>query len=382
MTWLEGRNTIDRLSIMMLIGLLVSIFACTEDTLPDEPQPVVHMQQDTTSHEIDWKVYVFGPGIPSSYFLDIKAFSDSNVWVGGFVYMGERDSTGHYPDPSAVFHWDGVKWTDYQVPLGRCKSENSYYGAIFSLDGRPSDMYFTDQVGESSYYNGISFSVTCYPRDPDSYYGVGSDDIFYTNAGGLYFCGEYPGRIARLINGEIETLVDIPGAPFHSIVANESGDIWCAGHNPYKNTSAFYRYDKNGVLHDISKDFRRGIDTPLKHVTSVWVSADSLYAAAGPFLYIQDQQDTSHYIMHDMLSIDPTNAYYECITGTADNDVFVGGHFMSLIHYNGKSLRYYPDLYDMFGGGIIYGISATHDYVYVCGEDRNTRAVIGIGKRR
>jgi hypothetical protein len=108
-----------------------------------------------------------------------------------------------------------------------------------------------------------------------------------------------------------------------------------------------------------------------------------LYANIASYLYIQALYDTSHYRYLSGTDVAKPWGYKSCITGNGDNDVFMAGHFMTVVHYNGKSLRSYPELSRMFvEGGVFHSISVTKDYVYVAGTTQQTQAVVAIGKRK
>jgi hypothetical protein len=116
-------------------------------------------------------------------------------------------------------------------------------------------------------------------------------------------------------------------------------------------------------------------------VTSLWISSDSLYAYTAGYLYIQALYDTSHYRYINTTEVDEPDGYKVCMAGTGDNDVFMAGHFLTVVHYNGKSLRSYPELSRKFAGGVFNAIALTKDRVYLAGYTDRTMAIIAVGKR-
>jgi hypothetical protein len=362
--------------------------ACSDPVEPQDPPPL-HVQQDTTSHDIDWTVYTFGPGIPSSSLHDIIAFSDTNVWAVGFVYPDTRDSTGSYGNPYTVFRWNGREWTKYKVPMSRCTgSGNTFYGTIRAIAGTSSDVWMSSSAGEGVRSDGETFTPTCIKADSTQWYGAAGDAIYYASPNEIYFAGSYSSKsdyseITLYRNGGFQRIAHIPGiAPITSLVGDGKGNLWAAGYSGTTGNGCFIQRTPDGVVHDLHRDMRIDGKWPFKGFTSLWRSDDSLYGWAAGYLFVQALYDTSHYRIISELNLAATTWHKHEVGGSANNDVYMVGADCSVTHYNGKSVKSYPDLSRMAGGGNFYAVSATEDFVYVCGSTEETRAVIAIGRKR
>jgi hypothetical protein len=372
-------------SFFMAVLLLCS--ACDDPVEPRDPPPV-HVQQDTTSHDIDWTVYTFGPGIPSSSLHDIIAFSDTNVWAVGYVYPEMRDSTGSYGNPYTVFRWNGREWKKYKVPMSRCTgSGNTFYGTIRAIAGTSDDIWMNARSGEGVRSDGVTFTPSCFQADSTSIYGALSDDILYMSANEIYFAGSTikhdHSDITLFSNGGFRRIALIPGiVPVTSLVGDGKGNLWAAGYSGTTGRGCFIHRTPDGVVHDLLKEVKVDGTWPFKALTSLWISDDTLYGGFGGYLYIQALYDTSYYRFISDKSTDPPYGHKTAIDGTGDNDVFMVGAYGTVTHYNGKTVQSYPMLSQQIGAGMFYGISVTENYVYVCGSTEETRAAIAIGRKR
>jgi hypothetical protein len=365
-----------------LLVALLALLSC-DDPVEPVPPPPPHVQQDTTSHEIEWTVYLFGPGIPSSSLRDIIAFSDTNVWFVGGVFPETPDTGALGRAPYTVLRWNGREWRKFKVPMGSCASDATRLVTINSIAGEERNLWMSGVSGSGARSDGERFWSDCFKSDSNSYYGVPSDDILYVSADEVYFCGSFgSGEISLYQNKRYRSIAKFPYSPVTSLAGDGKGNLWAGGYDLDTGKGSFIWYTPDGTVRDIRK--RELIDNrwDFRGISSLWISGDSLYANIASYLYIQALYDTSHYRYLSGIEVAKPWGYKSCIAGNGDNDVFMAGHFMTVVHYNGKSLRSYPELSRMFvEGGVFHAISVTKDYVYVAGTTQQTQAVVAIGKR-
>jgi hypothetical protein len=362
--------------------LLLLFLSCTEPLQPTPP-PRPHEQQDTTSHDIEWTVYMFGPGIPSSSILDIIAFSDTDVWAVGSVYGETRDSTGRRPHYN-LLRWDGKRWSKHAVRAGDCKGGSSDW-KLSSIAGVQGDVVLMTAAGGYARSDGARYWHGCFTADSAADWGVPSNAIHYRSSKEMYFSGATRsgmGELSMYRDGRVRKIATVPWAPIKSLQGDHRGYLWAGGHQYTDDKGSFLCFLPNTEVMDLRKTEKIDGLWDFSGVSSLWISKDTLYANVPGYLYIQALYDTSHYRYLRISEADPTRGYKTCMTGRANNDVFVAGHRFSVVHYNGKTMRAYPELAALFGGyGIFLGMSMTAEYVYICGFREDTRAVIAVGRR-
>jgi hypothetical protein len=370
------------LSGSLLVALL-ALLSC-DDPVEPVPPPPPHVQQDTTSHEIEWTVYLFGPGIPSSSLRDIIAFSDTNVWFVGGVFPETPDTGALGRDPYTVLRWNGREWRKFKVPMRRCRTQSIFMSSITSVAGLPNDLWLCSSAGEGAKWNGLEFYPICVKADSTRPWGAACKDILFYSENEVYFAGDIlgTGEITRYSNGSYSKISSFPDSPVTSLAGDGKGNLWAGGYDLITGKGSFIWRTPSGSVIDIRKSELIDGEWDFLGVSSLWISRDSLYAYTAGYLYIQALYDTSHYRYLSGVEVAKPWGYKTCITGNGDNDVFMAGGFMTVVHYNGKSLRSYPELSRMFvEGGVFHAISVTKDYVYVAGTTQQTQAVVAIGKR-
>jgi hypothetical protein len=78
----------------------------------------------------------------------------------------------------------------------------------------------------------------------------------------------------------------------------------------------------------------------------------------------------------------PFNGFLTKIRGTALNDVFVGGHFGAIQHFNGYTWHYYPEAAPYEREYVLRLMSYIPDHVYFVGDDKAGVSYVIHGKRK
>ena len=367
--------------VLCLSATFIIVVSCSESTAPIV-QPPLHVQQDTTSHEVEWTIYKFGPGIPSSSLRDIIAFSPDDVWAVGNVYDDEPDSSGRYSKPYNALHWNGSVWEKRRITLYNCDPDLSGVDMIWSIEGEDNGFLVCNSSGAGAFFNGNEFVPRCIKADFSVWYGAATEDICYVSEREWYFVGNNLGKGEVTIGQPpyYNRVVHLEGMPINRVVSDGRGNVWACGFD-YLGHASFMRVTESHELQDLRKYYKVDGHYKFGGLSSLWISKDSLYGAFGAFLYVQALYDTSHYRFMSQIGIDPFRAVKWCMDGTGDNDVFMAGSFNSVVHYNGRGLHYYPDIYQSVGGGDINGICVNDNYIYLCGSNMSTHAFVAIGRR-
>lgn len=319
-----------------------------------ESPPLKISTMDTTSHDISWEIFTFGT--ISNSLRDVAIINGSDIWAAGQMYM--PDSTGNLILYNAV-HWDGQQWELKRIPfIGSCSavdyppiraiwafSENNILftngGAIARYDGSAT---FLD-CGMNSLLDGAISKI--FATDPSNVYAVG---------GAGTIVRYYEGSWQKIESGTTIDLLDIWGSPDGSVV-------WVCGYNngvgtvllKIHNNKAEKVYDDSEHLGIIRADSLSG------GLTSLWTNnARQIYIMSTAGMYIAPANTSGN-----ARRIFDTS-YPRRIRGTGINDIFVGGDFSLMAHYNGVTLRFYND----FAGNIrTWGIDMTDNLIVLAGRD-------------
>lgn len=127
---------------------------------------------DTTSQNFSFEILEFGDGFESSYFNDVWAFSENNIWVCGYIF---EPSFGR----KNIMHWDGSNWEPLGIQFNSSgidgiwaqDSSNIYFAAGFIIKYK--DGTFTEiSLGNIGLQNGQRVEKL-WGSSENNIYGVG-----------------------------------------------------------------------------------------------------------------------------------------------------------------------------------------------------------------
>ena len=351
--------------ITFIISLsLFSIIAWTCSDEPTKPPPPTPTEPDTTTHEFTWQTYYFGDA--QSYFQDVFAISDTDVWAVGHVFL--RDSAGQIDiaNPYNAVHWNGMMWklvrvyekpwtpsplncvfridtnavwVGSSIPSKWDGNRWNHYGSqqgypvggwITKAWGNKSEMFFAGESGSITQWDGSVFRKMTTNTTIDLY------DISGKYDGKIYACG-----------GE-----------FNGIVLAYDGAQWSAI-DSLSDNGAIARWTvfaTNGFF-AVGGDDVRFIDTAYSKTLT------------------KPPKEVLEGALKNGLPIGTI-----CIRGSSRKNVFAVGSWQYVIHYNGKTWKWYDELWDETGH-TQYAVSATNNSVFIAGY-KNGRATILIGRRK
>ncbi len=327
------------------------------------PAPPPPSEPDTTSHDFTWTTYTLGDG--QSYLQDVYAVNDTDVWAVGEIYL--KDSTGKLDlKMYNAIHWDGKMWKPQRVFWHYQGQEG--ISALNAVSGfSSSDVWVApapahwDGVSWTSHtVNDIATGTTykIWGRSPDDVYFVGS------NGSIMHYI---PWIFQKMESRTTTDLLDISGV--------FKGKIYACG-GMYSGIVLEYdgaRWSEVDSLSD-SKIGR----------WSLWADEKFFCVGGHDLRYI----DTKY---GDTLRMPPKDILEgglgaglpivtEGIHGSDRRNVFAVGSWQYVIHYNGKSWKWYDALWDL-NGPTQYGVSATANSVFIVGENGG-RATILVGRRK
>ena len=338
--------------------------------------PVV--QQDTTSHLINWIIDDLGGGVNSSTLYDCAIENDSSIYAVGEVYM--VDSLG-YPDPNIynLVRWNGSAWVLSRLQFFTFCGQ-SYTGSyptksIIVFGKNDILISFGSQV---THYNGKNqLKTECIPVSVNKLWGTTSNNLYAVgNNGGI---AHYQNGVwTKLESGTDVNLRDVWGSPDGSVV-------WAAGFEDSYGT-VFLRSTSSG-FEKVLEISSPNIPHPINQITHVFKSlwtdkADTVYLGAIGRVYATPKNTTGYAkenIWWDYANQTKYPPETNIIRGTAGNDIFVAGYLQSIRHWNGASWKDYPEIE---GDGTWRGMTVKGNLVIAVGENFSTgNAIIAIGYR-
>ena len=141
---------------------------------------------DTTSHNFTWETFEFGGINGSSYFSDVAIINENNIWAVGEIHTEDTDkfdSNGVWVQPYNAVHWNGNTWEferiggygygEYNVVYAF--SENDvWFGGFIKWDG---EKYTVHTSGFPFLPNGDGWRIK-------SMWGTSSQDFYVVGNGG------------------------------------------------------------------------------------------------------------------------------------------------------------------------------------------------------
>jgi hypothetical protein len=325
---------------------------------------------DTTSHNLNWQVFLFGQH-QHSRINDISIIDENNIWAVGEIYL--LDSLGQQDvQPYGVSIWNGQTWElkklfyNNNIPVTPrgilvINSRDIYLasGSIFHWDGTSSTVQMV--------YSRLSFSDSLATIEKlwgrsEMIYGVGHAGTIVSYENGQW--------------GRIESGTDVD---LYDIWGDKDGTIWACGYSDDYSISALLRYNGNGietVYLGNSSDQNNGFY--IGPISGVWgASYFRIYMMNWSGIYTQ--ANSNKFFLEKEITRFSDVGFG--IDGTDDNNIFACGEgFVG--HWNGISYKEYPELYK--DSRTFYSVCVKGNTVCAGGTDYNgyiySQAVIVLSK--
>ncbi|MDD5764969.1 MAG: hypothetical protein PHW79_01775 [Candidatus Marinimicrobia bacterium] len=328
------------------------------DEISDHSEPIEVTTLDTTSHEIEWTISRFG--YIGSYLRDVCIISEDDIWAVGFI---ETEETMHNDtlDPYNAAHWNGTEWELRRINPITITGQN-YSSSI-------SDIYATSTnniwavYGIPMYYDGnswIQYHLFNMGYEMSGIllqcWGPSSNNMYFAGTNGCFV--HYSNTSWTIIETNTSrTINDIHGLSSDLVyMVGSDQDTW---------SSNFIIYEDGKI---------RNMDFPDTCVQAVYATAWNDVYLVGQGLLYYDGRKINDWQWSDDL---PMNLF-QSVSGNGPNDIFLAGHFGTIIHYNGKTWKYYNTLNNT---NVLLGAVAVKDDVIIAVGDYGQQANIYHGVR-
>jgi len=305
---------------------------------------------DTTSHEVEWTTYRYG--YLGSYLRDVCIISEDDIWAVGNIET--------YSGPYNAVHWNGAEWELKRInpmslsgPYSSCITDICATTAneIWAVYGIPMYGDGNNWVEYHLYNMGYNLSGVLFQC-----WGPSSDNMYFAGQNGclVHYCDSIWTVIETNTN---RTVYDIYGLSADLVyMVGSDQDDW---------SSNFIIYE-NGVINNL--------DFPDTCMQAVYATAWNDVYLAGQGLLYYDGRKINDWPWPAGL---PKNLL-QAVRGNGPNDIFLAGHFGTVIHYNGKTWKYYNILNN---ANVLLGAVAVKDDVIIVVGDYGQQANIYHGVR-
>ncbi len=330
-------------------------------------QTVTATTLDTTSHDFTWETFTFGGANGSSYLRDVAIINENDIWAVGEIHTEDDfDSLGHYQPYNAV-HWNGEEWELRRVMFyidpdqpwagktsSPCETIFFFGGNSFAITSNVQIAIFD----ESGNYQILKMGFPWEERFTiNAMWGTSSSDFYVVGNNGNI--AHYDGSGWE----KIESGTELDIQDIYGIEKNGEEIIACAITNIATAGNGEILLFRNGRKQTIF--WPSGL-----RINSIWYKTERQMFACGDGIYKRIGINWERQIPFE------NTTYTEKVRGNDINDLFVGGDFGFLAHYNGLSWK----VYDTGNVALFYSLSVKGDLVVGVGE-RNAKGVVYLGRR-
>jgi len=272
-------------------------------------------------------------------------------------WTDQWDSNGVWVQPYNAVHWNGQEWE-----LRRVMWDNSVSRLTCVFAFSSDDVWFG--VTNLIHWNGDEFVKNWNPVLND-FADKTVNAIWGTSSSDLYIVGN-EGKIAHYDSSgweKIESGTELDIQDIYGIEENGEEIIACAVTNIATAGNGEILLFRNGRKQTIF--WPSGL-----RINSIWYKTERQMFACGDGIYKRIGINWERQIPFE------NTTYTEKVRGNDINDLFVGGDFGFLAHYNGLSWK----VYDTGNVALFYSLSVKGDLVVGVGE-RNAKGVVYIGRR-
>ncbi len=337
-----------------LASLLILTATCTKEEPVQPPPTTTNQPPDTTSHDFIWHYDTIGT---SAAIFDIYAINDTDVWAVGDIRTPQtytRDSLGTLIQPYNGARWNGKRWE--LIRIAENVAPFIPIESVFAFSRN--DVWCGSTTPHR--WNGVSWRWYSVAGGFDGWirviYGVSPNEVYFagTNGALAYFDGSTVRKIVT--NLQLD---------FNSIAKGPDGRIYVTGYKDNTGEDGYIALENKAVVGTwISmRPWVIRSDSVSGPVQLVYGSKDSLLFAMLDGRFYTTTSPPVPAFMRDIRNYIPRWGKPEAIAGTAYNNVFIAGHYRSLLHFNGSSwtqMHFYGE------SGIFYGVAAYGRHVF-CG---------------
>jgi hypothetical protein len=301
-------------SYMMLFVFLMD--SCERSTTPLGP-----VSSQFTSHDYEWTIDTLrAPDALQVLAKSVWGINENKVWV-----VGHSDETKYQ-----FWYWDGSKWENqYLLFPGHPHSLKDIYGFSESdiwvvgidIQNYPNTEFRNFII----HFNGVSWELLENINAPwcFSIWGISRQNLFVGSDSGLIL--HYDGNIwKRQITGTYSQILSIWGF--------SENEIYATGvqrdNKPPMDTTFYYlfKYDgQNWEINNFALDY--SFASPLSFGSHLWGDEYHNLYSVGP---------DGLYKMINNFWVSLLNGNFYAIDGTGWNNIFIGGPWNNIYHFNGN----------------------------------------------
>ncbi len=334
-------NTFIRL-ILFPIALIITLLWYTCSDEPTKPPP--NNGIDSTTH--NWRFEIDTLGGYNSGAHDVVAFSENDTWISGNFYVYTNPNDPGERTLYNVAHFDGKTWKLMQVG-------SPVFDGILLYALNPQFMVLS--AYGFHFYNGYSWRMITvkdysifqgeygmWASKPTEVHMVGNKGSW------IIWDGDVDGGNFRRI--PTPTNIDLKD------IYGDGDVIYACGITPNFDRSIVLKYENGKVTTIDSANPQK-----LFQIFSLWYSAkENVLAYAGA------RQKIFHKVWKEADSLGNVIPYCEIVRGSAPNNVWWGGSFLTLLHYNGSTWKLFKLPSQT---GILTNISVHDNFLIATGFD-------------
>ncbi len=333
-------STVAKIFLLPAVILLTTFSRC--DDKPTGPPPPA--SPDTTAH--DWRFEIDTLGDRNSFANKIVAFGPNDAWAAGKFLEYTNPNDPWDSKEYNVAHWDGKKWTLWQVVYPTARDGYSIFGLRNDHILLATNRGF--YIFEGSSWRSITIPegtfqglVGIWGKDEREFHIVGDNGTW------TKWDGQVPiGHFTKIPTATTVDLTDIYG----------DGDvIYACGVNAQHSRSILLRYqDGIPVVVDSSHQF----GDP-KYISVWYTKRDNILAVCGDW---QRLQYNGWKTADSNWSVLP---WCNQVRGSGLNNIWWVGQRMYLLHYNGSTWRQWRNYFQ--NQGQLLGVAVGKDYLFASG---------------
>jgi hypothetical protein len=324
-----------------------------------ESETLTVTTMDTTSHNFTWEIITLGNG---GTLRDVWIIDENDIWVVGDIITDSMEYN--------AAHWDGNEWELIGIYINTLELKSIHYfneNDIWISSGLPKHWNGEKWVSYHLWDMGI---LDENDGSVSTIWGTSSNNMYFVGNKGTIV--HYDGNeFVKMYSPKAHTINGIAGT-----VNSETGDtqIWAWGWSEYPYRG--FLLQSNGINWEIVWDeFDPFFEDEACATPTIWANEEYFVSYTGcnwvSQISIHDVHELTNY---EIIHIDSVG-YIRDIAGQQINDLFFVGNFGNVMHFNGKTFKYFPELNL---GRKWWGVDYINDFVVMV----NIGGKIAIGQRQ
>lgn len=323
--------------------------------------------QDTTSHNFLFSLIELGGSGTS--INDVFIVNENDIWVAGDIVVNySKDEVYN------LMHWNGTDWEKFRLEF-----RFDYETATLFAYNEASSVFITPEkrIWVMSSSGGVSFSdnsgLSWIQSDKLKGIGLAGMRIWGTGNSNLYFIG---------LGGGILYYDGISFTKLPKLTTYNLTDIWGNSEGVFAMADKYAQTWDTPIVKLAGKSatiFPNQTEINLNQQTGIWITEKNKYLAAGALFRFDEKKQLWK---HVSISFQNTDIWPYAIRGNSDTDFWVCDEFSHLVHFNGATWKWYPEVNNMGIQKFYFARMAVSGNTMVALGFANNRDYLVIGKRK